>query len=742
VADETYLDLREDRRHLRAVDTPPDGLPPVPAAPEGSVLSAGDELAPDGTVLVGSVVTRGEPVEGHLIERRKGRRDVFARLDGQDPVIPSWFTDAQVRREIHRRWLRRAGRALVLGLVNSPWLGILLVGWTFRGAGRTTKRLTRWAADRDGHPVSGAQPATTDKLYDQASWAHAARVGFRVRLLGFLALVALVVAVVLAWLAPWVLLLLAAAAVGLLARAGRPETVKTLTPFARKFIVPTITCALVVRALQEVVPSATAKLIVEHERELWGSGFIPIPGGHKVQVVLPGSYQARSLIPHEDRLASGVGRPEDCFIVEPLPKVTAGHAWLYIFDAPVFSGRSAAGPTATAKKTNWWAPMPCGITRTRETHRERLFGGAWFIGGKPEQGKSELGKGVVAWSILDPIVRVMVFNLKGDPGYSFAKASCHQYVSASPDLDPTVCAKVHAAVRWLLDECARRNAFLTRLYEQGKTDATEVTEELSRRYPDELGPITFVVDEIHRMFALSDYTYAEEFGEDLGKAMKAVRSVAIQLVALTQLAGGDSVPAVVTRASRVRACLRVDESVSFQQVFGQAGPGVFNSLGISAFPTGVAVMASAEGRPVKIKVFHITPKLADIGKRAQRLRADLDLLTGEAAGQAVATGDITDPADLLRHLLPVIPSTSPSGGPEDEGTAWLSELETVLTEREEYRGRADGWLAKELKARRVRTVQVNRRVPVQDRPSGQRNETGVTVQAVRDRLADLLEAAS
>jgi hypothetical protein len=740
VADETYLDPREGRRHLRAVDTPPDGLPPVPAAPEGSVLSAGDELAPEGTVLVGSVVTRGEPVEGHLIERKRDRRDLFARLDGQDPVIPSWFTDAQVRREMHRRWLRRAGRASVLGLINSPWLGILLVGWTFRGAGRTTRRLTRWAADRDGHPVSGAQPATTDKLYDQAAWAHAERVGFRVRLLGFLALVALVVAVVLAWLAPWVLALAVPVAVGLLARAGRPETVKTLTPFARKFIVPTITCALVVRALQEVVPSATAKAIVEHERELWGSGFLPIPGGHKVQVVLPGSYQARSLIPHEDRLASGVGRPEDCFIVEPLPKVTAGHAWLYIFDAPVFSGRSAAGPTAAAKKTNWWEPMPCGITRTRETHRERLFGGAWFIGGKPEVGKSELGKGVVAWSILDPIVRVMVFNLKGDAGYAFAKPSCHQYVSASPDLDPTAIPKVHKAVKWLLDECARRNAFLTRLYEQGKTDKTEVTEELSRRYPDELGPITFVVDEIHRAFTLSDYPAAEEFAEDAGKAMKAVRSVAISMFGLTQLAGGDSVPPVITRASRVRACLRVDESVSFQQIYGQAGPGVFNQLGISAFPTGVAVMASAEGRPVKIKVFHITPKLADIGKRAARLRADLDLLTGEAAGQSVATGEITDPADLLRHLLPVIPTTAPVGGPEDAGVAWCSELETVLTERQEYQGRAPGWLSTELRARRVATLDIGRRRGYEDRPGG-RKEIGVTVQAVRDRLADLLDAA-
>ena len=381
------------------------------------------------------ILSGGVPVEGHLIETKKARRDWFARLDGEEPVIPAWFTDAEVRAEIRRRWRRRAGRAAVLGLVNAPWLGLLLIGWTARGGFRTVRRVGLWAADRDGHPASGKQPATTDKVYDQMAWSHAERIGFRVRLLAGITVAALAVlaglwlATVVGFLPGWVfgLLVLAAAAtaVWLLARAGRPETVKMVTPFARRFVIPTITCNLVSAALREVVPSATAKLIVEAEagNAFWRSGFIPIPGGHKVQILMPGAYSARALVPFEDRLAAGLGRPEDCAIVVPLPKMTAvdarpvrvrhpgvrrplpGRADRHGEADQLVAADAVSGSPAPARSTG----SGCGAARG-------------VVGGKPEHGKSELGKAIAAWAILDPIVKVMLFNLKGDAGYAFAQA--------------------------------------------------------------------------------------------------------------------------------------------------------------------------------------------------------------------------------------------------------------------------------------------------------------------------------
>lgn len=49
------------------------------------------------------------------------------------------------------------------------------------------------------------------------------------------------------------------------------------------------------------------------------------------------------------------------------------------------------------------------------------------------------------------------------------------------------------------------------------------------------------------------------------------------------------------------------------------------------------------------------------------MRTDLDLLAGQTVGAVVDTGAIVDPANLLRHTLPVIASTAPAGGSEDDG---------------------------------------------------------------------------
>ena len=129
--------------------------------------------------------------------------------------------------------------------------------------------------------------------------------------------------------------------------------------------------------------------------------------------------------------------------------------------------------------------------------------------------------------------------------------------------------------------------------------------------------------------------------------------------------------------------------------------------------------------------------MPEIGRRALALRQDLRALTGEAAGEAV-TVEATNPGDLLRHVLDVIATTAPAGGPADAEVAWISGLETVLTGRYEvYAGRADGWLATELRARHVVTSGLNRRVPTDVRASGQRNELGVKASDVRQVLADL-----
>ena len=117
-----------ERRHLHAVDTPPDGVPttvtprpdqaPGDEAPEASPgLRAGDALG-DVDAL------SAPPVDGHLIplpaptlaQRWK------ATADGERaPLVPGWLTDAQIAREAATRTVRQVGYVTAYRALRAPW---------------------------------------------------------------------------------------------------------------------------------------------------------------------------------------------------------------------------------------------------------------------------------------------------------------------------------------------------------------------------------------------------------------------------------------------------------------------------------------------------------------------------------------------------------------------------------------------------------------------------------------------
>jgi hypothetical protein len=708
--------------NAREVQTRPS---PVPAQPFTG-LTAGDEIDP---------VDEG-PVERHLIAVRPEPRERLARLRTDDPIIPVWVTDGSVRKEKIALGRRMAWRAFLLGLVNSHFVFRVFV-WILRGLKRWIQTILRWVLDMDSHPLSGAIQAKTQTEYDKAMVLRSRRVSARSRVLGIAAL-AVTVTGVTVWIThPWIAWIIATVTMAFAAHTGAPETVKILSPGVRRHVVPRVTCTLVARALAEVVDDKTARAIRADSDQLWRSGFVEVPHGVRIQIVLPGAAVSRGLIPHEQRIASALGRPEDCAVVEPLPRITTGHFDLYIFDKPVLGGAPIPGPLTRAKRTSFFKPVELGRTRTGKPHTECLYGGAWFIGAKPNFGKSSLAMVALAHAILDPYTIPITVNLKMSADYAWAKAVCHTYLNGAPEIDRTILDRFYALVEWLMAEAGRRGEFLTRLAEKGEVTENHVTEEIARKYK-ELRPIIAIFDEIHRAFDENINPKAKEFARLLADLIKACRFVGITIICVTQLAGRDSIDPALTRGARVRACLRVSESTSFRQIMGDSGAGAFERLGIGRLPAGTAIINSDEGDCVKIGVHYPKDHLWEIGKRALALRQAMHTLAGEAAGEAPPV-EATDPAELLRHILDVIAATAPAGGPADREVAWVSELETVLTARHEtYTGRANGWLTGELRARRIPTAGLNRKVPATIRASGQRNEAGIRAGDVRAVLETML----
>jgi hypothetical protein len=171
-----------------------------------------------------------------------------------------------------------------------------------------------------------------------------------------------------------------------LLKAGRPEVVKPLGVRSREHVVPDLTIGMIANTLAQILGGQTGKAITDAPHSVIQEGILR--GEAAVfRLALPGAAAAAELVKHEQRIASGLQRPVDCAIVEPLPGVSAGHADLWVLDRPALGGTPRPGPLATAKRTNWWGRVDIGRTRTGQHHTERLHGGALY-GGETESGRA------------------------------------------------------------------------------------------------------------------------------------------------------------------------------------------------------------------------------------------------------------------------------------------------------------------------------------------------------------------
>lgn len=707
------------------------------------VLTAGDLHHGDGDGQAG----HDGAVDAHLIPLPSptlGQRLRLVAASGQDPV-PAWVGDGASRRQVAAAVRRDAVFLAKVGAVHSPRLAGKSALWSLRGAVVLGWRLARWVYDIDGHPLAGKVQASDDKQYVRMAELRSKRQRFRFLLLVFLALIATGGVLFVASVSKLLLALVLAGMVAVLAWAGKPQGATLASPAlaAQTQGRPRLTSLQIVRALQALgMPTLTRALDGDSSR-IWRSPISATRGGFKVHLQLPVGVLAAELVAHEQRIAAALGRPADTVVVEPHPNVTPGDLTLWIMDKPLLASGRGPGPLAKAKRANWWQPVQVGVTRIGTVHTIALRGGAWFVGGQPSSGKSSLLRVAAAHTALDPTALLLISNLKGSPDYAALRPVCHTYVNGSPESDPTVIPRTTAMLRWVLDECARRNDLLTRLVEEGKASSADVTADLAKARPGDFAPVTVVLDEVHRLFDKTDNPEAEEAAELFGKVIKAVRSVAITVIAATQLAGSESVPPVVTRAARIRGCLKVQDEVSWRQIFGNAGKGSFATSGVATLAAGTVILKAEDGGALKVGTFYIEPThLAEIGKRALQLRTDLHTLTGEAAGEAPTEVEPVDPAALLRHVLDALPTTAPTGT-DDNGVAWVHALEEALSAREEYTGRSAGWLTPELRSRKVDTRPVNRRVP-DPRTGGTRqvNRPGVRSVDVRRALIRLVNAAT
>src|SRR5262249_30728000 len=149
-----------------------------------------------------------------------------------------------------------------------------------------------------------------------------------------------------------------------------------------------------------------------------------------------------------------------------------------------------------------------------------------IFAGMPGSGKSAAVRTVVGGVVLDPTVRLMIFELKGVGDFEVFEPLCMPGMYGCGADDATVQAAKNA-LDWLERETTRRGPLIARYAKRGLSEDNKLTPAMVRQDPS-LGPLVAVFDEFHEI------TRDKDAAEQLERRIKLGRALGIHIVLATQ----------------------------------------------------------------------------------------------------------------------------------------------------------------------------------------------------------------
>ena len=679
---------------------------PTDAEP-GHGLGAGDE--------VGEVA----PVDGHVLAVPEPRRRLLDVDGARD--LPAWVTS----RDALDKELDRLSKAATVyarwALLQSPRVLAVLAWWSLRGAGTLWWRLTRWAADIDGHPMVGRITATTDKAYVTMADARSKRQKFRTSVLAVAAVLSLILASILWAVGPWwvnaVAVLLTA---GGLARLGKPADRHLISPAVSRPQTPRLTSQAIAAALGGLGIAALSQVVNKGRTStLFPEPITRVKTGWVAAVDLPLGVTAAEVAERRAKLASGLRRPIGAVWPEGDADTHEGRLRLYVLDQPMSKMPQPAWPLAKGGKADIFKALPYGYDQRGDLVRIPLMYSNLLVGAIPRQGKSFSVRVVVLGAALDPSVELHMHELKGTGDFEAFEASCHRY--SSGPADPDTLTAVMASIREVHSYLAPRADAIKRL---GPTRCPE--KKVTRAIADDralgLWPVLLVVDEVQELF---ESEYAAEAEQMLRAIIKRGPALGIMLVLATQRPDAKSLPTSISSNMGHRLCLRVADQSANDMVLGTSAYRVgMNATLFTDSDLGIGLLRTGGVKATTVRSSYLDAAAADrIGKRAHALRLAAGTLTGSAVGD-----ELTPDEDRLTVVQDAIEAWARADG---DDTAWLHVLESVLAQDQpsRYGDLAAPWLGDRLRA-----------VGVPTQGQRKRNVNGSQVNRAGVALADLRKA--
>lgn len=583
-------------------------------------------------------------------------------------VVPAWAMD----RRVLLPWIGGRtvdGMALVaFHVVRSPWYALRGLGVVVRGVGR-------WVVRSDDDEQHKADLAAAGSVRARGRLRAVRTRGRMVRLAGALVPVGLVSA----WVqfGQWGIVPAAACIGAFLAlaaagwRAGRVDrSPREVAALRRK--VPALSRPFVSEALDIVgcgpvqMPSGgvAAPVVVSAS---------PARGGEVMVIDLPPGVAVSRLLKRHEEFAQALGRPAECVVVEPQPRVSPGRFELFVAAKRLDEKNAPQWAWAGGKRRSFFDGVPVGVdTRGRDVVVP-LFEANGLIAGATGMGKSYSARLLLMGAALDPNTTILVHNLKGGPDYrAFAPVAHTLRAGGSPaDLEALT-----ADLQWMQAEIGRRGRVLENL-PTSQVPEGKLTPEVAAM--PGMGPVVLLVDEAQRAFASRNGRQIASLFEDV---VRTCRAVGMNVHVVTQGTKEGAIPSGILDQLPRRIGHGVTTISDANLILGSDAHGrTYRAVDIDM--PGIAYVGTAGGQMVKAAMAKVDlPDVERIVQGAALLRRAAGTLSGMAAGVVPADEHDGGTAAFLADVLAVWPTV----GGSPRRNAGSEELAALLVDcdEEEY----------------------------------------------------------
>ena len=596
------------------------------------------------------------------------------------PVIPAHWRTREAAREHVKLALARQGHAAAYHGVRAPAYLVLTAWWALVGIARTAGMLLAWWHVPDLGRLE--HQAAADGLLSDHLRIHKAGKDTRTArgyiLLGC-AVVVVAALVILASAPPWAWILLAAVAVPLLARTGRPAHKPIVTAATLPATVQAPSQDVITRALGSLGIAGVDRWIRDGHALVFPSPVREDGPGWRAEVNLPYGVTAAMVTERREQLASGLRRPLGAVWPEPVTSEHAGRLELWVGRQDVAKSKQAPWPLLRGGQADVFQPIPFGTDVRGRTVKVPLVYHNWLLGAIPRQGKTAAVRVLACGAALDPLAEMWVHELKGSGDLDPLERVSHRFVSGVDDESIAYAAE---SLRLLRAEIMRRTERLKAL-DRAVCPDKRVTREIGAKRSLKLWPLACIIDEGQNLFGHPDHGKAA--GLDAEFIIKIGPAFGVFLVIATQRPDKASLPTGVSGNVSTRFCLKVTGQVENDMILGTSA--YRNGLRATTFRPGIdaglGYLVGAGPSPQVVRTFYLN--MADterVAVRARALREAAGTLTGhalEGAGEGLR--------DVLTDVLSVFGS--------DAGLQW-GDLAARLASR--FPARWDGVTADAISA--------------------------------------------